>query len=129
MLKQTIRALILYGTTVLVLCSSGFAQTDLPVITGCQLGSGLSIGLNTSDGKTDWITCENNTNFKMQYPGSPSQWGAVFVTNGPTLPPGSRSGRDMSGYQALLVEMSGDAGTSIELGIKDAGQGDDGSET
>jgi len=99
---------------------------DYPILTGATLASGLSIGLNTSNNRTDWLTTDG-TMLIMQYPAGQA-WGAVFVTPGPAVPPGNRPGRDMSGCQSLTLEMSGDPGT-IEIGIKDSTQPDDGTET
>ena len=62
----------------------------------------------------------------MQYPAG-QIWGSVFFTFGQAAPEGSRSGRDMSGCQSLVLEMMGDSGT-VNIGIKDSAQRDDGSE-
>src|ERR1019366_5517607 len=40
-----------------------------------------------------------------------------------------RPGQDMSSYQTMIVEIEGDAGTTVQIGIKDATQPDDGTET
>jgi hypothetical protein len=98
---------------------------DQPVLTGATLANGLSIGVNTSNNRTDWLTSDG-TMLTMQYPAGQA-WGAVFITPGPAVPPGNRPGRDMSGCQALVLEMSGDLGT-VDIGIKDSTEPDDGTE-
>src|SRR5438045_626234 len=80
---------------------------DQLILTGATLANGLSIGVNTSNGRTDWLTTDG-TMLTMQYPAGQA-WGAVFVTPGPAVPPGNRLGRNMSGCQALVLEMSGDS--------------------
>jgi hypothetical protein len=113
-----------------VLCGLAFVsrvQAQCPpdqlILNGASLGNGVEVGLNTSGGRTDWLS-NDGTSFIMRYPASQA-WGAVFFTFGPA---GSRQGRDISGCSALVLEMSGDAG-SVEVGIKDAQQRDDGTET
>ena len=112
---------ILWPSVVLAQC-----PPDYPILTGATLAGGLSIGLNTSNNRTDWLTTDG-TMLIMQCPAGQA-WGAVFVTPGPAVPPGNRPGRDMSGCQSLTLEMSGDPGT-IEIGIKDSTQPDDGTES
>jgi hypothetical protein len=64
----------------------------------------------------------------MDYP-SDQDWGAVFVTVGRSrIPP--RPSRDLSGFKRLSVELRGaKGGESVSIGIKDATDPDDGSET
>jgi hypothetical protein len=99
---------------------------DQPILTGATLANGLSIGVNTSNNRTDWLSNDGAT-LIMQYP-TGQAWGAVFITPGLAVPPGNRPGRDMSRCQALVLEMSGDAGM-VDIGIKDSVQPDDGTET
>jgi uncharacterized protein (TIGR03437 family) len=103
---------------------------QLDVLIGTQLASGLNLGINTSGGLTNWLTQEPPPpapgDLKMVYPGGQA-WCAMFVTFGtPVNPP--RPGTDLSGYQTLIVEISGDPGTTIDVGVKDATQPDDGTE-
>lgn len=100
---------------------------DLPIFKDGVLSSGFDIGVNTSNGRTDWLSVESGA-LVMRYPGGPSTWGAVFITYGPSVPP-PRPGLDLSAYQTLLLEISGDSGTSVDIGIKDKDQLDNGSET
>jgi hypothetical protein len=99
----------------------------VPIITGATLGPGFSINLNTSNNRTDWLS-NNGAMLIMKYPADQA-WGAVFVSQSQPAALGSRPGRDISGCQTLIVEVSGDAGTSVSIGIKDSTQPDDGSET
>lgn len=103
---------------------TGAAQA---ILTGTLLGSGLAINLNTSDGRSDWLS-NDGTSLVMKYPGQSSQFGFVFITVGPSVPPGNRPGRDFSAFQTLILEMKGDAGSLVDVGIKDSTQPDDGTE-
>jgi len=117
------------GTTALLLCAaaSGQMAADLPILTGAQPGKGFFIGLNTSSNRIDWLTSEGAADLLMQYPAG-QLWGSVFITVG-TAVATNRPGVDVSAYQSLVLEMRGDAGTTVAVGIKDAVQPDDGSET
>ncbi len=99
--------------------------TEREIFDGVKLADGLDMGVNTSAGRTDWVNPDVSA-MKMAYP-SGQAWGAVFITVGkPKDPP--RPSWDLSGYASLLVEVRGDAGTTLEIGIKDASQPDDGNE-
>jgi len=105
------------------------AQTpaQLLILDGCSVQSGYSVGLNTSGGLTNWLSCEGNANLLMRYPPGQS-WGTVFFTNGPAVdvnPPG----QDLSAYQSLTLEMTGDPGTTVQIGIRDSSQPNTGVET
>lgn len=100
---------------------------DQPVLTGVRLTSGLAINLNTSNNRTDWLS-NDGSSLLMQYP-SGQTWGAVFITEGPSIPPGNRPGRDLSICQNLILELSGTPGSTVEIGIKDSSQPDNGAET
>lgn len=108
--------------------SSSFAQVDGDVLAGAKLGSGFDVGVNTSEGRHDWLSVNREErHWKLAYP-SGQYWGAVFITVGkPTAPP--RPGRDFSGYEALSIEMKAGTDTNtISIGIKSSTQPDDGSE-
>ena len=113
----------------LLSCGSASGQTvaSLPVLTGVQLSKSYAISLNTSGGLTNWLSVEGATGLLMQYPAGQT-WGSVFITYGPAVST-NRPGLDVSAYQSLVLELSGDAGTTVAIGIKDATQLDDGSET
>jgi hypothetical protein len=96
------------------------------VMVGAHLRPGFDMGVNTSGGRTDWLEPQGDY-FRMSYP-SNQDWGAVFVTVGrPTRPPRTRS-MDFSHCQQISVELRGERGSIVSLGIKDKDQPDDGSE-
>lgn len=95
------------------------------VLSGTKLFQGFDIGVNTSAGRTDWLSQDAGA-MKMAYPAGQS-WGAVFVTVGkPTNQ--ERKSLDLSGFTALIIEMRGTPGATVDVGIKDNKQPDDGSE-
>ncbi|MCX6621788.1 MAG: hypothetical protein NTY38_12080, partial [Acidobacteria bacterium] len=98
---------------------------DREIFDGRSLAAGFDIGVNSSGGRTDWLKPDRDS-MKMAYP-SNQAWGSVFITFGsPKSPP--RPSIDMSEFATLLVEVRGDPGTTIEIGIKDSTQPDDGTE-
>lgn len=113
-----------------------FAQNpqQLSILNGTVLGSGFDLGINTIPGGiTNWLTVEPATiaapgDLKMVCPGGQSSC-FMFITDGPALPGFPRPGIDVSGYATLSVEIEGDAGTTIQVGIKDSTQPDTGQET
>jgi hypothetical protein len=98
------------------------------VLVGPTLSPGFDIGVNSSEGRTNWLTMTGEGYVRMSYPPAQS-WGAVFITVGrPKQPP--RPFRDFSAYRVVSIEMKGRSGSEIiEVGIKSNGQPDDGSET
>lgn len=124
------KCLYLIRSVVLLLWSSAVVAqsgTELTILTGTQLGNGLAINLNTSDNRTDWLS-NDGSSLIMRYPGGQSTFGVVFITVGPAVPPGNRPSQDISPYQTIVLDMRGDAGSSVGIGIKDSTQQDDGSE-
>lgn len=113
-----------------------FAQNpqQLSILNGTALGSGFDLGINTIPGGiTNWLTVEPATfaapgDLEMVCPGGQSSC-FMFITDGPALPGFPRPGIDVSGYATLSVEIEGDAGTTIQVGIKDSTQPDTGQET
>ena len=109
------------------------AQTQQPlnILVGTQLASGFDIGINTSGGLTNWLKQEPPPpvpgDMKMVCPAGQS-WCAAWVSDGPSLSTYPRPGVDVSMYQTLTVVISGDPGTTVAIGIKDATQPDNGSE-
>jgi len=110
----------------LLVVSEASAQTE-DIILGSKLSSGFDMGVNSSAGKTDWLSNESEY-IKMSYPHDQT-WGSVFITVGkPKLPP--RPARDFSAYNTLSIEMKGElADSQLKIGIKTNDQPDDGSET
>jgi len=105
------------------------AQVDSrDVLVGPKLAAGFDMGVNSSEGRTDWLYSDvEHGYFQMSYP-SGQTWGAVFITVGkPKQPP--RPFRDLSAYQTLSIEMkSGSGARTVDVGIKTNTQPDDGSE-
>ncbi len=117
----------------MLLCSGSVSSLRLnaqsvnerDVLTGTRLAEGFGVGVTSSGNRTDWLIQDGDA-MKMAYP-SQQAWGAVFVTFGrPTTPP--RPSVDLSAFATLLIEVRGDPGTTIEIGIKDSIQPDDGTE-
>ena len=106
------------------------AQTASPlsILSGISIPKGYSINLNTSNNLTNWLS-NDGSSLIMQYPGGQATYGFVFITFGPSIPPGNRPGQDVSAYQTLQLQMLGDPGSVVYIGIKDSSQPDDGSET
>jgi len=95
-------------------------------LNGITLGSGYSIGLNTSGNRTDWLATEAAADFVMRYPAGQA-WGSVFITDGMAVAT-NRPGIDLSTCKTLIIELSGDPGSTVAVGIKDSNQPDDGTE-
>jgi hypothetical protein len=74
------------------------------------------------------LSTEGSTDFLMRYPGNPAVWGTVFLTFGPAVD-ANRPGYDMSAFQTLALEINGDPGTLVDVGIKDSTQPDNGTES
>lgn len=98
-----------------------------PVFQTGSLTSGYDMGVNSSGGRTDWVTVSGEE-MCMAYP-SGQTWGAVFITVGkPKDPP--RPSQNLSVYKKLSIELRGDKGNeTVLIGVKDNTQADDGSET
>jgi len=102
--------------------------SDRVVLAGTQLSAGFDMGVNSSNNLTNWLSQDSTVGaMKMAYPAGQA-WGAVFITVGPSINP-PRPGMDFSAYSTLLVEMQGDPGQTVDIGIKDKNQPDDGTET
>ncbi len=98
------------------------------IFAGGNLSSGYSIGVNSSKNLTDWLTKTEDGSMRMSYPTGQS-WGAVFITVGePVNPP--RPSKDFSGFHSVSLALRGEVGNElVQVGVKDAGDPDDGSET
>jgi hypothetical protein len=92
-----------------------------------KLSSGYDIGVDDSQHIRNWLT-DMGDYMRMTYPNG-LEWGAVFITVGkPRDPP--RPFKDFSTFSTLSMDLRGEkGGESIEIGIKDNTDPDDGSET
>lgn len=91
-----------------------------------QLAGYYDVGVDSSGQRRDWLSRSDDA-FRMAYPAG-QQWGTVFVTVGaPSAPP--RPWKDFSNFGYLSLEMKGDqGGESLEIGLKDEDDRDDGGE-
>ena len=97
------------------------------ILIGADLTAGLDMGVNSSNGRTDWLESQNGA-FRMSYLVNQT-WGAVFITVGPPKDP-PRPFRDFQAYRTLSVEMKGGQGArTIDIGVKTNTQPDNGRET
>ncbi len=114
--------------TLLNLETATFAQNVQPVdvMVNGALRPGYNAGVNSSGNRNDWLT-QDTQSLKMSYPAS-QEWGAVFFTFGPSVNP-PRPGEDFTSEVTLAIEVRGDSGKVIQLGVKDKNQKDDGTET
>ncbi len=119
--------LILIGQVLDIPSASSVAVSAQSIYTGQTLASGYNMGVDTSNGRSDWVT-DMNGHMCMNYP-SGQDWGAVFITVGkPTSPP--RPGQDFSSFGALSLELVGGIGGEVvSVGIKDNSDPDNGTET
>ncbi|MFO7678645.1 MAG: glycosyl hydrolase family 17 protein [Chloroflexota bacterium] len=99
------------------------------IYAGSTLSPSYDMGIDTGPGRlTDWVA-DQGGHMCLHYPGG-QDWGAVFITNGPPQPPGSRPGKDLSAYSRLYVELRSETGDqSVQIGVKDNADPDDGGET
>jgi exo-beta-1,3-glucanase (GH17 family) len=91
------------------------------------LAAFYDIGVDTSGNRHDWLTRTSSGAMRMAYPAG-QDWGAVFITVGePVEPP--RPYRDFSAFRAVRVDLRGmNGGESLDIGLKDAEDADDGTE-
>ena len=88
---------------------------------------GFGWGVDSSNQQRDWLTDENGV-LSLTYPAG-QLWGAMFITVGPPVLPGTRPSLDLSAFHSLVAEMrAGSDSQCVRLGIKDNTQPDDGSE-
>jgi exo-beta-1,3-glucanase (GH17 family) len=92
------------------------------------LESGFGLGIDTSGQQRQWLTA-NGGSLLLTYPAN-QQWGTMFITVGPPVPPGHRPSLNLSAYRSLVVDLRAAVdGQCVRIGIKDKNQPDDGSET
>ena len=93
------------------------------------LSAGYGLGVNTSNNQTNWLSNRTTDgSLRMDYPTGQS-WGSVFVTVGdPSNQP--RPWKDFSQFHTISITVKGEVGNeSVQIGIKDANNPDDGTET
>jgi glucan 1,3-beta-glucosidase len=89
--------------------------------------AGFSLGMDTSAQQRQWLIA-NDGSLVLTYPAN-QQWGVMFITVGPPVPPGHRPSLDLSAYRSLVVDLrAAFAGQCVRIGIKDNNQPDNGSE-
>jgi hypothetical protein len=105
-------------------------ETGKNVYVGTTLASGYNMGVNTSSNITDWLFDSKQGFMEMDYPQNQS-WGAVFITVGePKRDVSAKSIEDLSKFKYLVLDLKGKVGDeSIEIGLKDNTDPDNGSET
>jgi len=119
---------LLFGLCLLLAGAGVTAQApDGEILNGSELVEGFDIGINSSGGKTDWLSREPDY-LKMAFPANQS-WAAMFITVGPPTDP-PRPSMDFSAFKTLSLEMRGaEGGEKVEVGIKTNTQPDNGRET
>ena len=91
------------------------------------LEPGFGLGIDTSGQQRQWLI-SNADSLLLTYPAN-QQWGAMFITVGPPVPPAHRLSLNFSAYRSLVVDLRAAVdGQCIRIGIKDKNQSDDGSE-
>jgi len=97
------------------------------IFDGRGLAGFYDMGVDSSNRKRNWLD-RTADGMKMAYPADQA-WGAVFITVGvPVDPP--RPWKDFSSFRTLSLELRGQTGgESVQIGIKDATDPDDGTET
>ncbi len=127
-LWNSLYSFLLWTSAVALMSPPAAAQNvqQRDVMIAGRLTAGFDMGVNTSGGRTDWVSSDSDS---IKMAGPPGQdWSAVFVTWGPPVSQ-NRPGTDMSAYATLVVEIRGDPGKTLQIGIKDKDQADDGNET
>jgi len=96
------------------------------VSSGDQLCAGYDMGVNTDLERHEWLSKADGC-FKMAYPAN-QKWGSVYITIGkPGTPP--HPWKDFSGFGKISIDLKGEhGGESLEIGLKDASDGEDGTE-
>jgi hypothetical protein len=121
---------ILSIAIVLALCAIGNSQTkpEFVIYDGKELANGYDMGINTSSTIVNWLKDKGNE-LVLSYPTN-QDWGAAFVTVGkPKQSASERQSKDFSTFDSLIISLKGaKGGESVDIGIKDKTDPDDGSE-
>ena len=97
------------------------------IFDGRGLAVGYDMGVDSSQHRQDWLELADD-GMKMAYPAEQA-WGAVFITVGPPVVP-PRPWKDFSSFGTLTLDLRGETGgESLEIGIKDSTDLDDGMES
>jgi exo-beta-1,3-glucanase (GH17 family) len=92
------------------------------------LEAGFSLSVDTSEQQRQWLS-EKEGVLTLIYPAK-QQWGMMFITVGPPMPPGQRPSLDLRAYHSLVADMRAETnGQCVSIGIKDKNQPDNGGET
>ncbi|MBZ0320256.1 MAG: hypothetical protein K8L91_27840 [Anaerolineae bacterium] len=103
-------------------------QTSLVILDGSRLVRGFSLGVDTSEEQRDWVMDEGGA-LRLDYPAE-QEWGVVFINVGTLAQPLDSSSLDLSGYDAIAVDLRGEVGGELVLiGVKDSNDPDTGEET
>jgi len=105
------------------------SQTIQDIFVNGHLSQGFNMGVNTSSGMTNWVNSHNNE-LIMSYPRNQA-WGTVFIISGKPSPPPppARTAKDFSNFTRLCLELKGEIGKTVSIGLKDNLDADDGSES
>ncbi len=91
------------------------------------LAAFYDMGVDSSRQRRDWLSPQDGA-MRLAYPADQA-WGAVFVTVGRGMAP-PRPWKDFSSFASVCVDLRGEVGgEQVLLGLKDATDADDGSET
>ena len=92
-----------------------------------QLGQGLDLFVDTDRQLRNWLSNVSD-GLQAAYPPG-QQWGFVGAVLLGSTTLGTRPGKDLSGYKTLQIDLRGAVGgESVQIGIKDNTDPDDGSE-
>jgi exo-beta-1,3-glucanase (GH17 family) len=91
------------------------------------LETGFALGMETSGRQRQWLTARDGS-LVLTYPAN-QQWGVMFISIGPSVPPGHRPSLDLSVYRSMVVDLRAAVdGQCVRIGVKDKNQPDNGSE-
>ena len=98
------------------------------IYAGPTLSPGFDMGVNTSEGRTDWMT-DHQGFMEASYPDGQT-WGAIFIVTGKvTGEMDNRETTDASGFKYLALDLKGAAGgEKVSVGIKTPTDPDNGQE-
>ena len=92
------------------------------------LHQNLNLGVASFPKTTKWVASTNHQ-ICMAYPDC-LDWGSVFISFGKALmAPQKRASKDFSAFTRLRLELKGEAGSMVAVGLKNKRDPDDGSES